>query len=104
MKIRKCCEIGGLLLRRVAGSGYWAGMNDLRFQALIDRTAAAHRKYHKLLAMAEREYERRYGANPSDLDDDQWIDSLHGACGAARGITVSAVAESARQCVERGLA
>lgn len=27
--------------------------------------------------MAEDEYERRYGSHPSDIDDNEWIDSLH---------------------------
>ena len=27
--------------------------------------------------LAENEYERRYGNNPSEVDDDFWIDALH---------------------------
>ena len=73
-------------------------MTDRQFQKLIDRSAAAQRKFQRLLKAAEAEYERRYGANPSDVDDDQWIDSMHGACGEAQGMKVAEVAESARMC------
>jgi hypothetical protein len=34
-----------------------------------------------LQRISEAEYERRYGENPSDVDDDMWIDSTSGACG-----------------------
>lgn len=30
---------------------------------------------------AEDEYERRYGVDPSNADDDQWIDAMHGGNG-----------------------
>lgn len=52
-------------------------MTDTQFQKAIDRARDALVDYHRLLAIAEQEYERRYGFHPSDVDDDEWIDSLH---------------------------
>lgn len=70
-------------------------MSDKQFEALIRRCAEAYNRYKPLLDAAEAEYERRYGCNPSDCDDDYWIDSLHGACGAASPITVEEIERSA---------
>lgn len=62
----------------------------------MERTAAAQRKYTMLLREAEDEYERRYGANPSDVDDDRWIDALGSGCGDARALSVAEVEEGVR--------
>ncbi len=70
-------------------------MNDDLFQSLLNRTSAAQRKFQTLLDKAEAEYKRRYGANPSDVDDDAWIDALTGSCGEAMNITVAQVEEGA---------
>lgn len=70
-------------------------MTDSAFQKLLDRTANAHRKYTALLELAEQEYERRFGDNPSNRDDDFWIDTLHGAGGPATNVTVAQVTDSA---------
>jgi hypothetical protein len=75
-------------------------MTDKQFQALIDRTSNAQNRFRRLLKQAEAEYERRYGFQPSDADDDQWIDGVAGGCGEAGGMTVEQVAESARSCAE----
>jgi hypothetical protein len=71
-------------------------MTDKQFEALIQRTANAYNRYKPLLEAAEAEYQRRYGSSPSDWDDDAWIDTLHGACGAANSLTVALVEEGAR--------
>ena len=73
-------------------------MTDYQFQRLLDRTAAAQRKFHRYLKASEAEYERRYGAHPSDVDDDQWIDSLTGGCGEAKNVTVAEVDGFAVNC------
>jgi hypothetical protein len=73
-------------------------MTDKAFEALIRKTADAYNKYRPLLMAAEAEYERRYGASPSDVDDDQWIDSLHGAGGDASYRTVAQIDEGAKLC------
>jgi hypothetical protein len=74
-------------------------MTDAKFQKLLNDTATAQRKFGSLLKQAEEEYERRFGSNPSDWDDDFWIDSLHGACGdAAAALTVEEVARNAKLC------
>lgn len=52
-------------------------MTDKKFQVLINQVARAGTHYQSLLLEAEKEYERRFGYSPSDLDDDGWIDALH---------------------------
>jgi hypothetical protein len=52
-------------------------MTDKQFQVAIDDTIRALREYRKLLMVAELEYESRFGSNPSEWDDDYWIDSMH---------------------------
>lgn len=69
------------------------GMTDKQFTELLGRVARAYNRYKPLLDLAELEYERRYGSNPSDVDDDFWIDSLHGACGPCSEITAEEVHE-----------
>lgn len=66
-------------------------MTDARFTKLLDRAAAAGRKHGQLLEKAEAEYERRYGKNPSDADDDQWIDAMTLAGGQPVGLTAAEV-------------
>jgi len=66
-------------------------MTDKQFQKLIDRCVKAAKLHYALLQDAEAEYERRFGFNPSDVDDDFWIDSLHHGDEA----TVAQVTESA---------
>lgn len=56
-------------------------MKNSDFTKLLQRTARAMTKAQELQRTAEAEYERRYGVNPSDADDDHWIDSLSGAGG-----------------------
>lgn len=58
-------------------------MTDSQFTKLLQRAAKAQNKAGDLLKQCESEYERRYGENPSDIDDDMWIDAMHyGATGA----------------------
>ena len=52
-------------------------MTDKQFQKAIDEARDLLIKYHQKLKVAEDEYERRYGSHPSDIDDDEWIDSMH---------------------------
>lgn len=52
-------------------------MTDNQFQHLLDRLCKANVRYKKLLAECEQEYQRRHGVNPSDCNDDFWIDSFH---------------------------
>lgn len=77
-------------------------MTNPEFTKLLRRTALAYNKYKPLLELAEQEYERRYGSNPSDVDDDAWIDSMHGACGAcSESITAKEVDEHAKAKMEQ---
>lgn len=50
-------------------------MTDRKFQDLLDRLSTANEKYSRLRNEAEAEFERRFGANPSDVDCDPWIDT-----------------------------
>lgn len=52
-------------------------MTDIEFQKLLNNLAASNAKYKRLLTEAESECERRYGTNPSDVDNDTWIDNFH---------------------------
>ncbi len=49
-------------------------MTDKKFEALMNQCLYANLEYKALLVKIEDEYERRFGHNPSDIDDDQWID------------------------------
>ena len=57
-------------------------MTDKEFVRIVRQLCKAENKARKLREIAEEEYERRYGNNPSDIDDDNWID-LTGAIGYA---------------------
>jgi hypothetical protein len=48
-----------------------------KFQNLINEAAIKLQQYHAALKAAEKEYERRYGHHPSDVDNDAWIDAMH---------------------------
>lgn len=52
-------------------------MTDRQFELLIHRAIGAATKANILRRQAEEEYERRFGTNPSDCDDDNWIDVVH---------------------------
>lgn len=56
-------------------------MTDKQFQKILDTLTDAHRNYLDLLKLAEDEIIRRYGVHPSEIDNDQWIDSYHQGCG-----------------------
>ena len=56
-------------------------MNDKQFQKILDTLTDAHRNYLDLLKLAEDEIIRRYGIHPSEIDNDQWIDTYHQGCG-----------------------
>jgi hypothetical protein len=77
-------------------------MTNKAFERLMERCADAYNRYKPLLDKAEAEYERRYGHNPSDNDNDQWIDSFHGTGGGAHAMTIEQVEESARSCGWKG--
>jgi len=74
-------------------------MSDEQFQKLLNKLADANAKYHDALVAAEQEYERRYGSNPSDWDDDFWIDTFHMRGGS--NITVAQIAENVKEIKDR---
>ena len=52
-------------------------MTDNDFMKLIKKTQKFLAQYLGSLEVCEKEYEHRYGHNPSEVDDDYWIDSMH---------------------------
>ena len=70
-------------------------MTDKKFEALMNQCLDANLKYKSLLDKIETEYERRFNYNPSDIDDDQWIDLFHIGSGAVRFDEVIAHAKDA---------
>ena len=56
-------------------------MTDKQWQSVINKCRKAGDEHKRLLIIAENEYIRRYGHNPSEVDDDWWIDTLHQCCG-----------------------
>lgn len=56
-------------------------MTDAAWKIKIQNTVIAYHKYLALLSSCEKEYENRYGHNPSEVDDDYWIDLLHQGIG-----------------------
>jgi hypothetical protein len=52
-------------------------MNDNQFQKALDKATKKLNEYHSALKIVENEYYRRFGVYPSDIDDDDWIDSMH---------------------------
>ena len=52
-------------------------MTDKQWQSAINKCRKAGDEHKRLLTIAENEYIRRYGHNPSEVDDDWWIDTLH---------------------------
>ena len=69
-------------------------MKDSSFQYLLDRLSTAKKNYDILLESAEKEYKKRFGNYPSDVDDDSWIDTFHIVGGK---MTVKEVGESAKK-------
>ena len=67
-------------------------MTDKELQKLMDRTVSHLCTHLRLYKKLEEEYERRWKANPSDVNDDFFID-----CFAQNGIytTVAEVEENA---------
>jgi len=53
-------------------------VNNSTFTRKLRALAKLQNKACVLLTECEEEYERRYGVNPSDVDDDMWIDAFHG--------------------------
>jgi hypothetical protein len=52
-------------------------MTDDKLQILINKTIKSKTEYYHLLDKLENEYIRRFGHNPSETDDDNFIDVFH---------------------------
>lgn len=72
-------------------------MTDTQWQSVIDKCYKAGREHLRLLDIAEKEYEKRYGFHPSDVDDDWWIDTLHYCNGDTDLGSIKSSAESIAQ-------
>ena len=49
-----------------------------KLEGAIFRTLSAKQKYHNELYKAEEIYKEKFGKKPSEMDDDMWIDVIHG--------------------------
>ena len=70
-------------------------MTDAEWKRLIERAGKARRNAEELRKQAEAEYVRRFGENPSDLDDDWWIDTMESFGDAVNITQIIANAEEA---------
>jgi len=52
-------------------------MRDKTFEKVLIALYRARKNYLELLKLAEDEIVKRYGVHPSDIDNDEWIDSYH---------------------------
>ena len=68
-------------------------MTNKQFIAKVKAAMMAAQKHQALICELEREYEKRFGRNPSDADDDFWIDTVHQGNGSVP--TVEEITESA---------
>jgi hypothetical protein len=73
-------------------------MRDLDFQRKLNTLSDLKETYLAQLARCEKEYQRRYGAHPSNWDDDFWIDFAHTSGEMHGRISVAQVKASALLC------
>lgn len=52
-------------------------MTDKEWSEIINKSVHFLNKAFEMRKIAEEEYLKRFGAYPSDIDDDSWIDSVH---------------------------
>lgn len=71
-------------------------MKDERLQILIDQTIKQKLKFFALVDKLELEYEKRFGNKPSDVDDDNFIDTFHMRQGDE--MTVEIMTTQAKNC------
>lgn len=57
-------------------------MTNKQFQKIITKCNSLAIQHRKLLRVAEEEYIKRFGSNPSEVDDDWWIDTMHYGTGS----------------------
>ena len=69
-------------------------MTDKKLQKLMDETYKLCIQHKNKLEELEKEYERRFGHDPSIVDDDYFIDTFH--YGSGGSITVEKMTESAK--------
>jgi len=74
-------------------------MTDKKLQELMNATIRLKLKYQSKLELLEQEYERRFGYNPSEIDDDNFIDTFHYAQGS--DMTVAKLIENAKMLIDR---
>lgn len=68
-------------------------LSDKQWQKIIQKSVDLLGEAFRLRELAENEYERRFGKNPSDWDDDWWIDTVH--YGGNANVDVKALIKSA---------
>lgn len=73
-------------------------MTDSEWKRLIVQTVKAHEKAKSLREKAEQEYERRYGQNPSEVDDDWWIDTITAQGESSKSVDLEQIKSQAEMC------
>lgn len=69
-------------------------LTSKQLQAELDRLAEANNMARNARDKIYAHCEAIYGATPSDVDNDEFIDAVDGGCGACRGMTVKAFNDS----------
>ena len=80
-------------------------MTDKQFKKKLDVLQRHFNRYYELLLVCEAEYEKRFGYNPSELEDDFWIDQFHVIGGGNEAPSIETITEHAlvqKQYKEKG--
>lgn len=72
-----------------------------QLQSVLDGLAEAHRRAHEYRALISDHCHSVYGVDPSDVNNDQFIDSVDGGCGTPTGMSVKEFERSMREAIER---
>lgn len=69
-------------------------MTDKQLKKLMDKTLILAIKHRETLRLLESEYFKRFGHNPSEVDDDFFIDTFHYGNGGL--VTVEQLTDNAK--------
>lgn len=68
---------------------------------VLRQLAKLHTEAHRLRAMVSKYSVDRYGVDPSDVDNDEFIDAVDGGNGACPGMTAQEFDESMERALSR---
>jgi hypothetical protein len=75
-------------------------LNRRQLQAALDGLAAAHNRAEIHRTRIAEHCSAVYGADPADIDNDQFIDSCDGGAGRCCGMSVAEFEDSMAECLE----